>query len=55
MTFSPETLGLFAQLLERFTLPSTHPQLAELAAMVVAARTELAEALASSTPAEPPS
>lgn len=44
MTFSPSTLGLFAQLLDDVSVPAKAPNFDELAAIVGLAKRELAAA-----------
>jgi hypothetical protein len=45
MTFSPETLALFAQLLDNVQLNAAAPDFEQVALQVIAARRELAAAL----------
>lgn len=49
MTFSPDTLAVFAELLGQVQIPATHPELEAVAARVALARQELADALAKPT------
>lgn len=42
---SPDTLAVFAELLDQVQLPSTHPDLVNAARRISIARTELIEAI----------
>lgn len=46
MTFSPDTLAVFAELLGQVQIPATHPELEAVAARVALARRELEAAMA---------